>query len=112
MFTVYEWVACVVVALTLSTFLCVFYVVLLTMRWGIERLWRRWGETQPDGLHFFSQLTVRDAGHRFVVDRWNALCGWCIRAWPDTAYRSPLFVASSDPLIRESHAQSPRYSSR
>jgi hypothetical protein len=36
MYTISECVACVVVAFTLSTFLCAFWVVLHTVRWGIE----------------------------------------------------------------------------
>lgn len=111
MYTICECVACVVVALTLSIFLCAFYVVLLTIRWGIERLWRTSGEIQQDGSHFFSRSAVREA-RQAVVGQWNALYERCLNRGASMVYRSPILVASSYPLIRDSHVQSRRPSLR
>ena len=38
MYTISECVACVILALTVSTLLCGLCIVLLTIKWGIERL--------------------------------------------------------------------------
>ena len=99
-------------SLTLSTFLCGFYVVLLTIGWEIERLWHMSGKIQPDASHFFSGSAVRDAWHKRVLGQWNALYARCLKRGATMAYQSPVLVASSDPIIRDSRVQSRRTSLR
>jgi len=54
MYIISEYVACVVVAFTLSTFLCAFWVMLHTIRWGIESRRRASREIRQDTTRIFS----------------------------------------------------------
>jgi hypothetical protein len=105
MFTVYECVACVVLVFTMSTLLFALCVVLLTVEWKIESLVRKSGEI-PDG--FFSPSAMRNA----IVGQRNFLYAWCLRSGANMGYRLPVLATSSDPLIRDSQAQSTRHSLR
>jgi len=111
MFTFYECVACVVLVFTLSTFLFGLCVLLLAIEWKIESLVRTLGQIQPDGSYFFSRSAVREV-RQAVLGQWNALYERCLKWGASMVYRSPVLVASSDPIIRDSHAQSRRPSLR
>jgi hypothetical protein len=64
MYTISECIACVILALTVSTLLCGLCIVLFTIKWGIERL-----------RHISANTTVRTFSHdqplvmRGVMDR-------------------------------------------
>jgi len=111
MYTIRECVACVVLVFTAGTLLFGLGVVLLAIEWKIESLWRASRETQADGSYFFSRSAVREA-RQAVLGQWNALYERCLKWGASMVYRSPILVASSDPMIRESHVQSRRPSLR
>jgi hypothetical protein len=85
MYTIYDCAACVVVGLTLSTFLCALYVVLLTIKWGIERLWRTSDE-----------IRSMERPIRTVLENGASMASMVYRS------RVLVPVASSDPMIRDS----------
>jgi hypothetical protein len=112
MYTIRECVACVVLVFTAGILLFVLCTVLLAVEWGIERLWHTSFEIPADASHVFSRSVVGEVWRKAVLAQWNALYAGWLKVGAGIAYRSPVLVASSDPLLRESHAQSPRYSSR
>jgi len=112
MYTIRECAACVILMFTLSTLPFGLCILLLTIKWGIKRLRRTSGEIQQDASHTFSRSAVRDARHKGVVGQWNALYARCLKRGASMAYRSRILVASSDPMIRDSHVQSRRPSLR
>ena len=107
MYTIRECVACVVLVFTISTLLFGLCVLLLTIDWKIESLVRTLGQIQPDGSYFFSRSAVREA-RRAVLGQWNALYERCLKGGASMVYRSPVLVASSNPVIRRSHLHSRR----
>jgi hypothetical protein len=111
MYTIRECAACVVIVFTLSTILFGLCVVLLTVEWRIESRWRALRQTQPDSSRFFSRSAVRDA-RQAVVSQWDALYERCLTREANVVYRSPVLVASSDPMSRDSRARSRRTSLR
>lgn len=94
MYTICNFAACVVLIFTLSALLFGLCTVLLTIEWGIESLVR----TKLN-------RTVRTFSHDqpFVMRGTSPLLA-------SMGYRSPVLVASSDPMIRDSHVQSRRAS--
>ena len=102
MYTIRECVACVVLVFTAGILLFVLCTVLLAVEWGIERLWHTSFEIPADASHVFSRSVVGDAWRKAVLAQWNALYAGWLKMGAGIAYRSPVLVASSNPLLRVS----------
>jgi hypothetical protein len=92
MYAIYDCAGCVVLTFTLSTLLFGLCTVLLTIEWGIESLVR---------TKFSSMVRTFSQDHPFVIRGTSPFSA-------SMDYRSPVLVATSDAMIRDSHVQSRR----